>query len=89
MTGAPLISAADNLRHHEMFRGKTSDGGKTWKWIAITANSTVDNLRPLVPVWYGQRTALVWMRGFYTNNRGTWTTKVVADLLSSKDFSGQ
>ncbi len=85
VSGAPLVSAADNLRHHELFRGKTSDGGKTWKWIPITANSTVDNLRPLVPVWDGQRTALVWMRGSYTNNRGTWTTKVVADLLTAEE----
>ncbi len=80
-TGEPLISAADGKRHHELFRGETKDGGATWTWTPITANSTVDNLRPLVPISKDKRTALVWMRGTYRNNRGEWTTKVVTTLL--------
>jgi lysophospholipase L1-like esterase len=80
-TGAPLISAADNQRHYEIFRGRTTDSGKTWVWRPITANSTTDNLRPLVPHWADPRTALVWMRGTYTHNRGEWTTAVVAVIL--------
>jgi hypothetical protein len=84
-TGKPLISAADGKRHHELFRGITSDGGETWRWTPITANSTMENLRPIIPVWKDQRTALVWMRGAYRNNRGEWTTEVVADLLPPLD----
>jgi len=84
--GQPLISAADGQRHHEIFRGTTSDGGKTWTWSPITANSTMDNLRPIIPAWHDKRTALVWMRGTYRNNRGEWTTKVMADLLSHNDI---
>ena len=80
-TGEPLISSADGKRHHELFRGKTKDGGATWAWTPITANSTMDNLRPLVPIWKDKRTALVWMRGTYRANRGEWTTKVVTTLL--------
>jgi hypothetical protein len=81
-TGKPLISAADGERHYEIFRGKTSDGGAHWRWTPITANSTVDNLRPLVPKWNDPRTALVWMRGpSYTHNHGEWTTAVVALIL--------
>jgi hypothetical protein len=81
-TGKPLISAADSKRHYEIFRGETSDGGKRWHWTPITANSTVDNLRPLVPKWNDPRTALVWMRGpSYTHNHGEWTTAVVAMIL--------
>ena len=80
-TGEPLISQADGLRHHELFRAKTPDGGRTWKWRAITQNSTMDNLRPLVPRWKSHRSALVWMRGSYSNNRGEWTTKVAGMLL--------
>jgi hypothetical protein len=80
-TGQPLISSADGKRHHEIFRGETKDGGATWAWTPITQNSTMDNLRPLVPIWKDQRTALVWMRGTYRNNRGEWTTKVVATVL--------
>jgi hypothetical protein len=85
VTGKPLISRANYRRHHELFRGVTIDGGKSWKWLAITAHSTTDNLRPLVPVWNDRRTALVWMRGAYRVNRGEWTTKVVATILQPNE----
>ena len=86
-TGSPLISAADGKRHHEIFRGMTKDGGESWEWTPITANSTVDNLRPLVPVWESPKTVVVWMRGSYYQNRGKWTTKVVASILAD-EFGG-
>lgn len=86
VTGTPLVSRADGERHREIFRGVTADHGRTWQWVPVTANSTMDNLRPLVPVWPGRRTALVWMRGSYFNNRGEWTTKVVALILRAEDF---
>jgi hypothetical protein len=79
--GTPLVSAADSHRHHELFRGTTTDAGKTWRWEPLTANSTVDNLRPIVPPWRDPRTALVWMRGTYRHNRGDWSTAVVATIL--------
>src|SRR5436309_8180776 len=81
VTGKPLVSAADGQRHHELYRGTTPDSGATWRWEPITANSTVDNLRPIVPRWHDSRTALVWMRGTYKNNHGEWTTAVVATIL--------
>jgi hypothetical protein len=85
VTGQPLISAADGQRHYELFRGETPDGGAHWRWQPITANSTVNNLRPLVPKWQDARTALVWMRGpAYTHNHGNWTTAVVAMILPPK-----
>ena len=85
VTGKPLVSAADGQRHYEIFRGETSDGGAHWRWQPITANSTVNNLRPLVPKWRDARTALVWMRGpSYTHNHGEWTTAVVALILPPK-----
>lgn len=86
VTGAPLISKASYRRFHELFRGETSDGGITWSWTPVTANSSTDNLRPLVPVWSDShgRTLVVWMRGGYRVNRGEWTTAVVATLLPSK-----
>ena len=85
-TGKPLISAADGKRHHEIFRGTTTDSGLTWNWLPVTENSTADNLRPVVPQWEDSRTALVWMRGKYSNNRGQWDTSVVASLLHPADF---
>jgi hypothetical protein len=81
VTGAPLVSGADGRRHRELYRGVTRDAGATWKWEPLTANSTADNLRPIVPKWADPRTALVWMRGAYRNNRGEWSTAVVATIL--------
>lgn len=81
VTGAPLISRADGRRHRELFRGTSKDDGASWTWEALTAHSSADNLRPLVPKWNDPRTALVWMRGTYVNNRGEWDTAVVATIL--------
>jgi hypothetical protein len=64
--GAPLVSAADGRRHHEIFEGKTAGGGATWAWRPVTADSTADNIRPVVPAWGEGRTALLWLRGTYT-----------------------
>jgi hypothetical protein len=50
------------LSAHEIFRGQSGDGGKTWKWTALTSGSSVDNLRPLA-VRAGDRTVVVWFRG--------------------------
>lgn len=85
LTGEPLISRADGQRHRELFRGETSDDGASWHWQPITANSTADNLRPIVPKSDDPRTALVWMRGSYLHNHGEWTTSVVALLLPSDE----
>ncbi len=65
VTGEPLISKTDGKRHYEIFKGVTADGGASWKWTAITRNSTVDNLRPIVPKWDRDHTALLWLRGVY------------------------
>jgi hypothetical protein len=59
------IDPRDNskLAKHEIFKGTTSDGGATWAWKPITYNSTQSNLRPIVPQWQSDRTALLWLRG--------------------------
>jgi hypothetical protein len=67
LTGEPLISARDGRQHHELFEGLTPDGGQTWSWRSITVDSTSDNIRPIVPIWDSQHTALLWLRGTYTN----------------------
>ena len=64
-TGAPLVSAADGKRHWEVFRGTTADGGRTWRWQAVTRDSTADNLRPIVPRAHGGEELLLWLRGRY------------------------
>jgi hypothetical protein len=50
------------LRNHEIFKGLTNDGGASWQWTAVTQNSSVDNLRPVVVSW-DHRTAVLWFRG--------------------------
>jgi hypothetical protein len=56
-----------DLGVHEIFKGVTADTGKTWNWFPVTQNSTRDNLRPIVPLWSKNKTALLWWRGTYTS----------------------
>ncbi|WP_254359478.1 BNR-4 repeat-containing protein [Microbacterium hominis] len=49
--------------HHEIYRGHTVDGGASWTWTAVTADSTVDNLRPIVAPGDPDTIALLWFRG--------------------------
>jgi hypothetical protein len=79
-TGMPLRSAADGLRHYEIYRGVTEDFGRSWRWSPITANSSEDNLRPHVPSWDGSSTALLWMRGTYRSYRD-YSTRLVCALF--------
>ena len=67
VTGAALTSSADGKRHYEVYRGFTDNGGASWTWTPITANSTLDNIRPNLPVWDNQHTALYWLKGTYTS----------------------
>jgi autotransporter-associated beta strand protein len=66
VTGAALISSADSQRHWEVYRGFTNNGGASWTWTPITANSTTNNIRPNLPVWDNQHTALCWLKGTYS-----------------------
>lgn len=64
--GTPLQSKADGKRHYEIFRGLTDDGGASWTFEPITQDSTLDNLRPIIPArGPGSWTALLWLRGAY------------------------
>jgi hypothetical protein len=65
VTGSPLISDRDGRRHYELFEGVTIDGGTTWSWKAVTTDSTVDNIRPIIPPGDTEHTVLLWLRGAY------------------------
>jgi hypothetical protein len=54
------------MPHYEIFEGVTTTGGASWAWSPITFNSTIDNVRPIVPEWDDEHTALLWMRGTYS-----------------------
>jgi hypothetical protein len=66
VTKAQLIGA-DGVRHYEIFKGVTTNGGLSWNWSPVTFNSTQQNVRPIVPKWNATNTALLWMRGTYTS----------------------
>ena len=55
------------LPFHEIFEGITTNGGSSWTWTPITFNSTTDNVRPIIPIWDADHTALLWMRGKYNS----------------------
>lgn len=70
----------ERTSHHEIYRGQTDDDGASWSWTPITENSTVDNLRPIVPAWQDDRTLLMWFRGTMTRSQ-SYDTKIVGLML--------
>ncbi|WP_182866429.1 BNR-4 repeat-containing protein [Rhodopirellula sp. JC639] len=62
-SGTPLISRADGQRHWELFAGTTSDSGATWTWTALTKDSSVDNLRPVIANTESDTRVVLWTRG--------------------------
>ena len=66
----------------EIWRGTTCDNGATFKWTPVTANSTKDNIRPIVPKWDGSHTALLWMQGSYMTAQGY--SMAIVGVLTTK-----
>jgi hypothetical protein len=52
---------------HEIWKGVTTNHGASFTWTPITQNSYRDNLRPLMPAWDNNNSALLWFRGTYTS----------------------
>lgn len=63
-TGEPLTK--DSVRVHEIFKGVTKNGGKTWKWTPVTKNSKAGNIRPIV-VSNEKYEVVMWLNGRYTS----------------------
>lgn len=65
--------------HREISQYTTTDYGQHWAAVAVTENSAVDNVRPVVPRGAGDGVAsLLWMAGTYTH----WTvfgTEITGD----------
>lgn len=74
-------------KSHEIFKGVTDDQGATWTWTPITQNSTRDNLRPIVPAWDENNTALLWWRGTYFTSQ-IFDATVVGIIESSAETVG-
>jgi hypothetical protein len=75
------------LTHWEIYQGVTADGGSTWNWSAITSNSTVDNIRPLVNSIDDSHRSLVWMRGSYSAYT-SFNTSVVGLIMTTTPLPG-
>lgn len=73
-----------SLNKREIFKGTTDDNGSTWTWTPVTWNSTRDNIRPIVPYWDEEHTALLWMRGTY-NAAQNFDLAIVGVLESTEE----
>ncbi|HEV8547447.1 MAG TPA: hypothetical protein VGQ57_00440 [Polyangiaceae bacterium] len=67
---------------HEIFMGVTCDNGATFQWAPITKNSTVDNLRPIVPKWDSSHLLLLWLKGTYSTAQ-SYNLQVVGTTVLS------
>ncbi|NJC28463.1 BNR-4 repeat-containing protein [Neolewinella antarctica] len=81
VTGEHLISTADGKRHQEIYVGRTTDLGKTWRWAAVTENSVDDNIRPVVPAWREGTSLVLWMRGDFPTYR-RYSTDVIGQVFA-------
>ena len=61
---------------NEIWKGVTCDDGTTFVWTPMTMNSKNENLRPVVPKWDAQNSALLWFRGNYQTAQ-TYSAEVV------------
>lgn len=64
--------------HYEIYCGRTVDQGSAWEWEweAMTWNSPVDNLRPIVPPGDPSVHAVCWFRGTMRSSQA-YETEVV------------
>ena len=67
----------DATSHYEIYRGRTTDGGATWEWEAVTSGSQVDNLRPMVAPGNAAVHAVSWFRGTMRSSQAYETEVVV------------
>jgi hypothetical protein len=81
----PIDPRDDMTDHgnHEIWKGVTCDNGATFQWIPMTMNSPNENLRPAVPKWNAQNSAVLWFRGNYQTAQ-MYDAEVVG-IISQRD----
>jgi hypothetical protein len=77
-TGNPLVSRSDGVRHFELYDGRRQPSG-AYAWTPLTANSTAQNIRPVLTIGRDGTRALVWLRGVY-NNFSSFAMQVVGTI---------
>lgn len=70
------------LDYYELFATTVSNNGSLGEWTSLTPDPASDNLRPLLPSWDDNYSALIWMRGEYTNYT-QWETEVVGQATKT------
>ncbi|GAB3997753.1 hypothetical protein GCM10029992_21620 [Glycomyces albus] len=68
------------LAHREIFGGRTTDAGASWRWTPVTEDSEVDNMRPIVAPGDPDRVPLLWFRGSMTASQHYDCEAVLLDL---------
>jgi rhamnogalacturonyl hydrolase YesR len=79
----PNTDQGDYYGKKEIWKGVSCDNGTSFKWEPVTANSTMDNLRPVVPKWDKNNTVLLWMRGDY-HSAQNYDTDIVGILYRNQ-----
>jgi hypothetical protein len=81
-----------DLGVHEIFKGTTDSDGASWSWTPITSNTTPPsggeeggNLRPIIPSWDKNNTALLWFRGTYFSAQNF--DAAIVGIIDSKEES--
>ena len=67
---------------YEIYQGQMSESEQTCHWTAITENSAVDNLRPIVPMSTSGDAILLWLRG-HLRTYTDYDLDVVGTILPS------
>jgi hypothetical protein len=68
----------------EISKGKTPDLGKTWKITPVTRNSTLDNVRPVIPRYKkaGDKNVLLWMQNRKYIHYTDYDTSIIWKVLN-------
>ena len=73
----PADGSPQGTGRFEIVRGRTADLGATWSFEAVTRDSIVDNLRPIVPAGHPTATAVLWLQGVYDEFLYDYNQRVV------------
>lgn len=56
----PETGNPGDTQHYQIYRGRTKDDGKNWKWEQLTFDTDKDNFRPIVPRNHGCKICIIW-----------------------------
>lgn len=75
----PATGAPTEIGRYQIYRGRTIDGGETWKFEQLTHSADEDNLRPYALRSHPLDVCVLWFRGAY-RTYADYETRVVGLL---------